>query len=185
MADEPVLSGGPEDIRRKLQAMAQDAQTKAERFGAVRRELASAVIEEDSPDGVVHVGVRTSGALTDLRLSERARELSPPQIAALVMSTVARAQGRIAQRARQAAEDNGVGADPATATMVGRLAEEFPQPETAEAPSTQLAIGRIEDEPAPPPPPAETPKAAPPRPRPQSNDDDEGFDEGQSFMQRR
>lgn len=174
MPDESLLSGGPDEIKRKLRAMAEAAKAKSERFGAVRRQVESSVIDEESPDGVVKVSVRASGALAGLQLSDRARELSPPQLASLVMATVGRAQGRIAGRVRQIARDNGVGEDPATSTMVARFAEEFPEPDPAENPAGpgEMRLGKLEDEPAPPPPPS---RQAPP-------DEDDGYWDKQSFL---
>lgn len=181
MSDQSLLSGGPEEIRRKLNAMVQDAERRSERFSAVRQQIESSTIDEESPDGAVRVSVRASGALAGLQLSDRVRQLAPSQIASLVMATVGRAQGKIAQRVRQIAEDNGVGADPATATMVARFTDEFPESEPEESPkgSGELNVGRIEED---------TPKPAPPRParpaRPEPRQDDDGYWDQQSFLRK-
>ncbi|KAA9157924.1 YbaB/EbfC family nucleoid-associated protein [Amycolatopsis acidicola] len=173
MPDEPLLSGGPEEIKRKLRAIADEAKAKSERFTAVRRQVETSVIDEESPDGVVRVSVRASGALAGLHLSERARGLAPAQLAELVMATVARAQGKIAARVQQIARDNGVGEDPATTTMVARFTEEFPEPEPSGPPAGpgEMRLGGIEDEPAPKP----SRPATPP-------DEDDGYWDKQSFL---
>jgi DNA-binding protein YbaB len=174
MADEQVLAGSHDEIKRKLSAIAASAERRAQAFSAVRRQIDSSTISETSPDGGVRVSVQASGALRDLQLNERVSGLPPAQLAALVMATVRRAQGRIVERVQQIAQDNDVADDPASVTMVERFAEQFPASEQDSSEAGQLSLGTLEDD---------EPKRAPaPKPpAPPGGDEDWG---DQSFLRK-
>lgn len=143
MADDQLLAGGADEISRKLREVVATAQHRADSYSAVRQQVQSTTISEQSSDGSVRVTVSASGSLTGLELSERLTGTPPADIARTVMAAVRRAQGRIADQVRQIAEDNGVGDDPATTSMLSRFAEQFPpDEEPAEDVREQKAAGQ-------------------------------------------
>ncbi|NJC68809.1 YbaB/EbfC family nucleoid-associated protein [Planosporangium thailandense] len=96
------------------------------------RELSERVsmlsVSASSRDGAVEVTVAGSGVMTDLRLDERVRNWPADRIAAQVMAVMRRAQGSLAGRVAEIAEET-VGADSETGrAVVDGFARRFPLP---------------------------------------------------------
>ncbi|KAA2265123.1 YbaB/EbfC family nucleoid-associated protein [Solihabitans fulvus] len=156
-------------------------------------------VTESSKDGIVTVTVDSGGNVTDLRITDRSRELPGAQVATAVLATMKRAQAKLPERLGEVMAAT-IGDDQRTRdTIVGAYQAKFPEPppEQASAESeavTSLSVGRLEDDPTPPPAPA-TPTPPPPPPPPAvpppaprrrpaiPSDEDDGWAD-QSFTQK-
>ena len=163
--------GGGADAERRVEQWAAQVAEKAQRYQDMQAQVAEIRVTESSGDGAVRLTVGSSGVLTDLELTERAGQLPPRQLAAQIMDTMRRAQGRLSGRVAEVMQAS-VGDDTETVnTVVASYQQRFPrQPEDDVATGDQhLRIGDVEDDPAAPRP------AQPPRRRP-PDDDDDGWD---------
>lgn len=97
------------------------------------RLVADLTASASSADGAVRVTVAASGVVTELRLSDRVRGWSPQRIAEEVMTTMRRAQARLAIAVDEVAAQT-VGEDSETArAVVASYTERFPeQPEESD-----------------------------------------------------
>jgi phenylpyruvate tautomerase PptA (4-oxalocrotonate tautomerase family) len=87
----------------------------AQRSAQLASQVSELLITELGAEGAIEVTVGGSGVLTDLRLTERAGALAPAALAHEILATMRRAQGRLAGRVAELANDT-VGAD----TELGR-----------------------------------------------------------------
>jgi hypothetical protein len=148
------LEGDPERITRDLDALVEQSQRRFESFTAAQQQIDHVTVTERSPDGSVQVTVRSSGALTDLVLSDRIRSMPPRQVAATILSCVQVAQARIVDHAAAILQNKAPG-DPLAAEFLADARQQFPTPQAIHQP---------------PPPPS----ARPVRPRPVDEEDDWG-----------
>ncbi|WP_406632386.1 YbaB/EbfC family nucleoid-associated protein [Amycolatopsis sp. WGS_07] len=165
------------------------AKEKAQRYQEMQSAVGRVSVTESSRDGLVTVTVDSAGNATDLRITDKVRELSGEQVAAAVLTTLRRAQARLPERLGEVMAET-IGDDQDTIdTVVGRYREKFPEPEEPEAPAdpgAQRSLGQLEEEPPPAPSAPKPPKSKPPsRPKEDSrgDDGDEGF-EDRSFLRR-
>ncbi|HET6502771.1 MAG TPA: YbaB/EbfC family nucleoid-associated protein [Amycolatopsis sp.] len=202
------MPGGGEDALAGLDRWVAQARAKAERYQAMRSAAGEVSVTESSKDDLVTVTVDSAGNVTDLRITDRVRELTGAQVAAAVLGTLRKAQSRLPERLGEVMAET-IGDDRQTVeTIVGNYRAKFPEPEPEETepPATEpLAaergttgeqrIGVLEDDPAtpatpvPPAPEVRNVPIAPPRERPAppppkrrrsdgEDEDDEGFDGG-------
>jgi DNA-binding protein YbaB len=171
---QPSFGGDGYQTEQELRRWAADVEAKAARYQSMSAQVAEVAVTESSPDDVVRVTVGASGLVTDLRISDRGREMSGAELSALVLTTMRRAQSRITDQVADVMQRT-VGDDPATvASVVDSYRQRFPEPEPEPAPvngDDELRLGEISDE-APPPPPDRRPR----RPRSEAGDDDEWGD---------
>jgi DNA-binding protein YbaB len=158
----------------ELRRWATDVQAKAERYQAMQTQVAEVTVTESSRDDVVQVTVESSGVVTDLRISDRSRELSGAELADVVLTTMRRAQSKITEKVADVMQRT-VGDDPAAvASVVRSYQQRFPEPEPEAEPAArdeddEMRLGELPEE-AP-----RTPPASPPRrPRRQDDEDDWG-----------
>jgi DNA-binding protein YbaB len=136
-------------------------------------------VTETSADGMVTVVVDGSGVLTDLKITDTTAPGA--RIAAEVLSTMRRAQARLAGRVREVIEST-IGDDPATMDRVtATYRDRFPEPPADEpARPDQDTVLKLTDDP--------DDRSAPPpvRPTPPATTEqgDTGWDEGDSFIRR-
>jgi DNA-binding protein YbaB len=182
------MFGAGDDAGGRLDAWVAEAKAKAQRYQAMREQAQQVSVTESSKDGLVTVTVDSGGNVTDLRITDRVRELSGAQVAASVLAAMRKAQSRLPERLGDVMATT-IGDDQATVqTIVGNYRSRFPEPEPEDqAPasnSTELRIGAVdEDEDSGvSPPPAPPPRRPAPR-RPVDGDDDEGWGD-QSILQR-
>lgn len=167
-----------------------DAETNAARYRQLSDGMDQVTVTETAPDGNVTVTVNVNGVVTDLRISERATGMPGPRLATAVLTTMRRAQSRLAGRVAELMRDT-VGQDTGLAdTVVSDYQQKFPAPPEPQrpAPVDEIPIAQAPPRPAPPMPtpavpmPPRAPRPAP-RPRSAARPDDD-WDEGNgSFMQ--
>ncbi|GAA4429992.1 YbaB/EbfC family nucleoid-associated protein [Actinokineospora soli] len=87
----------------RVDKLAADTQAMSDRFQALR-------ITASDPNGLAEVTVDSSGAMVDLKLTDRITRVSPSTVAQAVMSTLADARNRLADRSEEIVADT-VGAD--------------------------------------------------------------------------
>jgi DNA-binding protein YbaB len=86
----------------RLSQWTQGFASKAAQFQTMRAQVEQIQVTETSTDGAIRVTVDSTGALTDLTLNEKIRDLSPPELAAQVMVCLRRAQQQLAPRVHEA-----------------------------------------------------------------------------------
>ncbi|HEU5474957.1 MAG TPA: YbaB/EbfC family nucleoid-associated protein [Actinophytocola sp.] len=170
---EPSFGGDGYQTELEVRRWAAAVEAKAQRYQVMQAQVGEVTVTETSPDELVEVTVASSGLVTDLRISDRSREKSGAELAALVLATMRRAQARITDKVADVMQRT-VGDDPATvASMVASYRQRFPEPEPEPeppAPDDELRLGdQPVDEPPPPPPPAREP-----RHRRTDDEDDDG-----------
>ncbi|WP_255638271.1 YbaB/EbfC family nucleoid-associated protein [Amycolatopsis sp. DSM 110486] len=180
------ISDKAENAEARVDQLVAQAKQKAQRYRAMQQAVEQVVVSAASKDGTATVTVDSAGNVTDLRITDRVREMSGDQVAKAVLSALRTAQSKLPDRLSEVMADT-IGDDPQTRdTIVGSYRAKFPEPEperdeTPPAPTSR--IGRLADEPeaAPPPsplrPPAPPlrPPAPPLRPPAPPDDDDDGW----------
>jgi len=162
-----LFGGDGYQTEQEMRRWAAGIEAKAARYQTMQAEVAEVTATESSRDDVVQVTVGATGQVTDLRISDRGRELSGAELASLVLTTMRRAQSRITERVADVMERT-VGDEPETvATVVESYRQRFPEPEPEAAPpDDELRLGDMPDEPPPP---------TRPRPRGRDDRDDDGW----------
>jgi DNA-binding protein YbaB len=126
--DGPGFGGDAAHTEQQLNKWAADITANAQRFQDISREVAALHVRETSRDNVVEVTVDARGAVTDLRISDRAREMSGQELTALVLGTMRRAQHKITERVADAMAPMAQ-KDPQTVrTVVDGYQQRFPEP---------------------------------------------------------
>lgn len=152
---DPVFGTDLGRVEQEVGRLAEEAATRADALHAVSRQVSAISITEASRDGVVRVTVDATGAVTNLEISDRSRELPGAVLASKVLTTMRTAQARISGRVADIVAESGIH-DPATASaLVSSYEQRFPEPQPPWANQVR-------------------PSAAPSRPkRADQNDDDE------------
>jgi DNA-binding protein YbaB len=171
---EPSFGVNGYQTEQEIHRWAADVSAKAERYQAMQAQVAEVSVTESSRDDVVTVTVGSSGAVTDLRISDRGRELSGAALSELVLTTMRRAQSKITEKVADVMQRT-VGDDPAAvASVVRSYQQRFPEPEPeppAPGGDEEMRLGELTEE-APRTPPA----GAPPRPQRHADDEDDWGD---------
>lgn len=97
-------SGGlldPDGAHEQIARWRDRVERVAEETKAMSDRLRDARATATDVNGIAEVTVDATGRLVDLRLSERARRVSPESLAATIMQTIAVASGHMGQQARQ------------------------------------------------------------------------------------
>ncbi|HEY6424638.1 MAG TPA: YbaB/EbfC family nucleoid-associated protein [Pseudonocardiaceae bacterium] len=156
----------PDEAQRQLSQWAQGFADKAEQFGAMRAQVEQVQVTESSTDGAVRVTVDSSGALTDLALTDKIRDMASSEVAAQVMACTRRAQQRLAGRVREAMAATVGGEQQVIEHVVSGYRERYGEDQQdRHGPDPGiLGLGMIDDDPPRYPPPAEMRRhPAPPR----------------------
>ncbi len=154
----------PDEMERRLSQWAQGFAAKAKQFHAMRTQVEKIAVTESSRDGAVRVTVDSRGMLTDLALTERIRDMSPPELTAQVMACLRRAQQQLAPLVRDAMQATVGGDEPVVEKVVSGYRERFREDLSTTPDPMVLGLGAIEDDTAQrySPPPRRPPRAAPP-----------------------
>ncbi|MEU5260636.1 YbaB/EbfC family nucleoid-associated protein [Amycolatopsis sp. NPDC021455] len=158
----------------RVDQLVAQAQQKARRYRAMQQAVEQVSVSAASKDGTATVTVDSAGNVTDLRITDRVREMSGDQVAKAVLSALRTAQAKLPDRLGEVMADT-IADDPGTRDVIlGSYRAKFPEPEPEPdrtPPAPESRIGRLADEPGatPPPPPRPPRRPAPP------DDDDEGF----------
>ena len=174
------LSGAGAEATARIDRLTAEAKAKAERYRAMQAQVGQVSATEASQDGLVTVTVDSAGNVTDLRITDKVREMSGEQVASAVLLTLRRAQARLPEKLAAVMAET-IGDDPQTMnTIVDNYRSKFPEPEEPdEFLVEERRVGELDDTEGSvePPPPAE---AAPARARPA--DEDEDWDDDQSVF---
>jgi DNA-binding protein YbaB len=138
-----------DQMEHRLSQWTQGFASKAAQFQTMRAQVAQIQVTEVSADGAVRVTVDSTGALTDLALNEKIRDLSPPEVAAQVMTCLRRAQQQLAPRVHEAMLDTVGGEDHLVDRVVSGYRERFGEDPLAHRTETDpgvLGLGVIEDD---------------------------------------
>jgi DNA-binding protein YbaB len=154
----------PDEMERRLSQWTQEFAAKAKQFHAMRTQVERVAVTESSRDGAVRVTVDSRGMLTDLALTDRIRDMSPPELAVQVMACLRRAQQQLAPLVQDAMQATVGGDEPVVEKVVSGDRERFGEDLSMAPDPTVLGLGAIEDDTAQrySPPPRRPPRAAPP-----------------------
>lgn len=169
-----TFGGSPEQVERQLEEWAQQAERKAERYQEMGAAVSAVDATESSPDGMVRVTVNSSGAISNLELSDKIAGHRGAEVAALIMACVQRAQSKLAAQVAEAMQAT-IGGDTSTIeTVVAGYRQRFPEPveQRADPAAGYHRIGQLAEDDEPPPP--RRPAPRPPVRRPDEDDDDDG-----------
>jgi hypothetical protein len=166
------FGAGASDAERRVEQWAAQVAEKAQRYQSMQAQVAGISVTEHSDDGAIQLTVGSSGVLTDLSLTDRAAQIPPRELAAQIMDTMRRAQGKLSSRVAEVMQAS-VGEDTETvSSVVSSYQQRFPQqPDEDEPPAGghRMRIGDIEDDSA-----ARRAPQPPPRtPRDDYDDDDD------------
>ncbi|MEU4802748.1 YbaB/EbfC family nucleoid-associated protein [Actinosynnema sp. NPDC023587] len=125
---DPVFGGDEVRTEQEIARWVAGVTAKAEQYQEMSRQVAAVAVNEVSKDGLVRLSVGASGALQNLEISDKSREVSGAALAASIMATMRRAQSRIAGRVSEIVTAVGV-AEPGTAdALVSSYSRRFPEP---------------------------------------------------------
>ncbi|CCH28677.1 YbaB/EbfC family nucleoid-associated protein [Actinosynnema sp. NPDC047251] len=125
---DPVFGGDEVRTEQEIARWVAGVAAKAEKYQEMSRQVAEVAVAEVSKDGLVRLSVGASGALQNIEISDKAREVSGATLAASIMTTMRRAQSRIAGRVSEIVTAVGV-EEPGTAdALVSSYRQRFPEP---------------------------------------------------------
>lgn len=174
----PTFGDDPDEVQRRLEQIAAQAEQKAQRYQSMQQQVAEISVSHRSADGAITVTVAASGNVTDLSLSGRIGQLRPDELATRILDCMRRAQSKLAGQVQEVMTAT-VGDDAVTVhAVVSGYAERFPEPAeeavTARTGPEELRFDVANGEPAARP-------AAPARLRPVHDDDGDDWSD-RSFL---
>jgi DNA-binding protein YbaB len=172
------LSGAGAAAAARIDRLTAEAKAKAERYRAMQAQVGQVSATESSQDGLVTVTVDSAGNVTDLRITDKVREMSGEQVASAVLRTLRRAQSRLPEKLAAVMAET-IGDDEQTMnTIVSNYRSKFPEPEEPdEVLVDERRVGELEDGEEPP------PVSAPPPQRPKHDNEDEGWGDQSVFRE--
>ncbi|OXM59822.1 YbaB/EbfC family nucleoid-associated protein [Amycolatopsis vastitatis] len=124
-----AMSGSPDEARAHLDQWAAGLSAKAEKYESVARRTGDLRLSATSVSDFVRVTVRADGSVTDLEFGPKARTVPMPELAALILGTMRRAQAGIAGRVGEVLAAELGDDDPQTRElMLADLRGRFPDP---------------------------------------------------------
>lgn len=168
--NQPNFGGDGYQTEQEMRRWAAAVEEKAQRYQVMQAEVARVSVTESSRDDVVRVTVDATGAVTDLVISDKSRDLSGAELSGMVLTTMRRAQSRITDHVAEVMTRT-VGDDEQTvATVVDSYRQRFPEPEPdPERPSgsvvEEMRLGDVPED--------EQPPTRRTRPRPPEDDDED------------
>ncbi|KOX30072.1 hypothetical protein ADK67_09930 [Saccharothrix sp. NRRL B-16348] len=141
--------GDPDEMVRRLDELDRKMERAAASYEQLEQAAGTMRITEVDPTGVTAV-VDIDGQLVELVTTPEITRMPPEQIGPAVLACVRRAQSRIAERYREAAEQTGAD-DEMTRHVIESYQQRYPAPEPDRnlrpdgGPST-LRLGQLEDE---------------------------------------
>lgn len=119
---------------------------ESDKYQRMSTRVTEAVVHEASRDGLVKVTVGTSGVLRDLEISDQARGVSGATLAASIMTTLHRAQSRIADAVSEIVTEVGVDALGDAEALVSSYRQRFPEPAPDTPPRRRPAQDHAQDD---------------------------------------
>lgn len=137
-----MLGNDPDQMQRRVGEWEHGFTGTATRFHAMRTEVERIRVSESGAGGAVQVTLDAQGALTDIALTDKIRNMPPRELAAQVMACVRRAQQQLPSRIRQAMEATVGDQQRLIDQVVGVYRERFG---TDEAPASRTAAADGEE----------------------------------------
>jgi hypothetical protein len=120
----------------RIEKLAADTRTMSDRLQDVR-------VSASDPTGLTEVTVDSTGALVDLRLTDRIQRVAPDVVARTIMATIAEARNKVADRSQEIIAET-VGTDsPAAQAIADRVGRQL---RTEPAPARAAAVPGDEEE---------------------------------------
>jgi DNA-binding protein YbaB len=124
----------PDDARERLAAWKGRIDKLAADTAAMSDRLREVRITAGDPTGLAEVTIDSTGALVDLRLTDRIQRVAPNVVARTIMATLGEARNKLADRSQEIIADTVGTESPAAraiADSVGRQLRSTPTPEPA------------------------------------------------------
>lgn len=144
-----MFDADPDQMQRRLSQWTQGFAERAEQFRTMRAQVEQVQVTESAPDGTVRVTVDSSGILTDLALTDKIRDMPPPELAAQVMACLRRAQQQLAPRVQEAMQATVGGEESLVENVVSGYRERFGENLSRHSTGPDagvLGLGMIEDD---------------------------------------
>ncbi len=124
---EPNFGTSAAQVQEEIEKWAAAAQDKAQRYQQMQQEMTALSSSATSSDEVVQVTVDTSGALTELTLSDGIRRMTGAEVSAAVMSTIRQAQSGLGDQVAEVITSTVGDEDTATTdAMISTFRQRFP-----------------------------------------------------------
>lgn len=143
-----MVSGGLDDMERRIEQWATQAQEKAQRYQQLKQDITEISATASAANGAITVTVGPSGILQDLRLTDDVQRMRGQYLGEQIMTAMRKAQSTLGAQVTQLMQDR-VGDDATSIDVVARnYASQFPEitDETAEPQPPQPATPRTEDD---------------------------------------
>jgi len=96
----------------RIDKMAEDTQAMSQRLGELR-------VTQHDPNGLTEVSIDSTGALVDLKLTDRIAQVQPDEVARAIMTTLGQARNTLADRSQEIIADT-VGTESAAARAIAK-----------------------------------------------------------------
>ncbi|MFS8101790.1 YbaB/EbfC family nucleoid-associated protein [Lentzea alba] len=139
--------GDPEEMARRLDELDRKMEQAQASYEQLEQAAEGMRITETDPAGV-SATVNVDGQLTELVTTPQITRLTPEQIGPTILACITRAQSRIADRYREAAEQTGSN-DDMTRHVIESYRQRYPAPEPEDPrPETSrtMRLGQLEDD---------------------------------------
>ncbi|HEY8372664.1 MAG TPA: YbaB/EbfC family nucleoid-associated protein [Pseudonocardiaceae bacterium] len=126
----------PSAARERLAAWKERIDNLAANTRAMRDRLQEVRVTARDPNGLAEVTVDSTGALVDLQLTDRIRQVAPAVIARTIMATLADARNKLADRCQEIITDTMGSESPAARAIADSVERHFrsgPAPERSAA----------------------------------------------------
>lgn len=159
----PGSEAGVAEAQEQFNRHVAETRSRFDRIAELQTKAGAVSVSATSPDGSVTVTVNAAGVLTDLHINDRLSGQPGARIADQVLSTMRRAQARIADKMRDVMRDT-VGDDKEVVNQVlANYHDRFPEPLTPDRPDAvdEMRLDTSANDPAPTPTLAPAPTPAP------------------------
>jgi hypothetical protein len=125
-----AMNGSPDEAKARLDQWAAGLSAKAAKYESVAQQTGDLRLSATSVSNFVRVTVRADGSVTDLEFGPKAHTVPMPELAALILGTMRRAQAGIAGQVGEVLTAELGDTDPRTRElMLAELRDRFPDPD--------------------------------------------------------
>lgn len=128
--------GGPEDMEGRIDRWAAQARETAARYQNLTTAMNAITGRATGANGAITVEVNHAGIPTRLDLTDDIRTMRGGYLAGQIMTTIARAQSTLGDKITELMREHVPGDEASITSITDAYARQFPDPETADVPST-------------------------------------------------
>lgn len=141
------MSGGPEEMRQRIDAWAAQVQAKAESYRALTAEMDKITDRGEAGNGAIRVTVDRNGAPVNIELTDDVRTMRPNHLAGELMTAFRKAQSTLGDQVVGLMQEKVPDDTASIAAMADNYARQFPaEPDEAAEPSSPPRHADDDDE---------------------------------------